>query len=283
MSEVLNSEHLRQWIGREETVTDHLSAALVNKFQSTIGLPNTSAQSGESAPRLIHFCLCQPAVPNSELGEDGHPARGGFLPPVPLPRRMWAGSNIAFFGDLLVGDSVTRQSTIADVVIKEGRTGTLCFVTVDHAISGNAGVVARDRQTIVYRGFDSGAPRKPAEPATTGHSSAVIRPSSTLLFRYSALTFNGHRIHYDRPYATNVEGYPGLVVQGPLQATLLYHFAAQLHDGCKPVQFNFRSTSTLYDNEDFCLHAGTISDGKLDLWSAHSGGPIAMQAEAQWR
>jgi 3-methylfumaryl-CoA hydratase len=283
MSQTLDITHLRQWIGREEVVTDHLSNSLVDKFRSTFGMLPAAAQNGDVAPRLIHFCLCQPAAPINVLGKDGHPARGGFLPPVPLPRRMWAGSDIAFSGDLLTGDTVTRRSTVIDVVAKEGRTGSLCFVTVDHEISGSNGVAAREMQTIVYRALEEAKPLPIFDPAPNGYFSAVIHPTPTLLFRYSALTFNGHRIHYDHPYATNVEGYPGLVVHGPLQATLLFELATKTNEGSPPNSFSFRSASALFDNDHFSLHAGQLKEGRLQMWSARTGGPIAMNAEAFWR
>lgn len=280
----LDSGLLRQWIGRSETATDLLTPTLAERFHATIGLAGPPPGTGELAPRLIHFCLNQPAVPMAEIGEDGHPARGGFLPPVALPRRMWAASEIAFTGDLRVGDTVTRRSTIADVVVKEGRSGILCFVTVEHEVSNHDGLVATDRQSIVYRAMDA-APAAPAapEPAPEGATTAVIEPSVVRLFRYSALTFNGHRIHYDMPYAREAEGYPGLVVHGPLQATLLLHRAAALRVGEPPARFSFRSTSTLFGEDAMCLHAGEMTGDMLSLWTARPGGPVAMQAEARWQ
>ncbi|MCV0383966.1 MAG: MaoC family dehydratase N-terminal domain-containing protein [Erythrobacter sp.] len=284
MTEKLDLEHLRSWIGNEETATDLLTPALAERFHETIGLPGAPAHEGEPAGRLIHFCLCQPSVPMDQLGEDGHPARGGFLPPVPLPRRMWAGSRIEFTGDLAVGDTVERRSRIADVVVKEGRSGTLCFVTVDHEVSGGTGVAVKERQTLVYRAMENGAaaPATPAEPAPQGNAFVDIDPAPPLLFRYSALTFNGHRIHYDHPYATQVEGYPGLVVHGPLQATLLLHLAARERGGQAPDRFTFRSVSTLFDHETMRLNADQSDGNSLALWTARPGGPVAMQAEAHW-
>ncbi|WP_313441088.1 MaoC family dehydratase N-terminal domain-containing protein [Novosphingobium sp.] len=282
MTSTLDTAHLQEWIGREEVAVDHLTPALAERFHATLSLPGEAPRDGEVAPRLIHFCLCQPVAPMDALGEDGHPARGGFLPPVPLPRRMWAGSDIAFSGELLVGDVVTRRSVVSEVTAKEGRTGALCFVTVDHEISGSAGIVAQDRQTIVYRALDAASPAREPEPAATGASTVAVSPTAPLLFRYSALTFNGHRIHYDHPYATSVEKYPGLVVHGPLQATMLLHLAATLGGKGAPDRFSFRSTSTLFDTEGFFLHAGHVADGELRLWTARSGGPVAMQAQAFW-
>lgn len=283
MSEAIDTAHLRSWIGREEIVEDVLTTALAERFCATIGLPLDMARAGNAAPRLVHFCLCQPAVPMDQLGEDGHPARGGFLPPVPLPRRMWAGSDIAFDGDLRIGDTVTRRSRIADVAVKQGRSGTLCFVTVEHAIAANGHVAVRDRQSIVYRAVDAGAaPAAAPDPAPRGVEIMSVAPTPTLLFRYSAITFNGHRIHYDQPYATGVEGYEGLVVHGPLQATLLLHMAARLRGGLAPDRFHFRSASTLFDTSAMELHAGPVQDASMQLWTARPGGPVAMRAGAQW-
>lgn len=288
MSHKIDINHLRGWIGREENVADHLTPALVQKFHATIDLPGKPPCVGDAAPRLIHFCLCQPVVGMNNLGADGHPARGGFLPPVPLPRRMWAGSDITFSGDLIVGEAVNRRSTVVDIVVKEGRSGTLCFVTVEHQISGDkSGVVATELQSIVYRDMDGGSSGSSAQPAPDGANKAEVLPSPTLLFRYSALTFNGHRIHYDEPYATQIEGYPGLVVHGPLQATLLLHFAAKLADGVPPDGFVFRSTSTIFAGEEMLLLAdGMVPNGTnrhMKLWTARKGGPVAMQAEASWK
>jgi len=282
MNQTLDLAELQRWIGAEETAEDVLTAALAERFHATLSLDGQAPKQGEAAPRLIHFCLCQPAAPMNALGEDGHPARGGFLPPVPLPRRMWAGSEIAFHGDLHVGDIVQRSSRIADVVVKEGKTGTLCFVTVDHSVAVDGELRVEDRQSIVYRALQSAPAAVSPAAAPVGETVAAIDPAPTLLFRYSALTFNGHRIHYDAPYATGVEGYPGLVVHGPLQATLLLHLAARVGKR-QPDIFRFRSLSTLYDREEMFLNAGTLRDGALPLWTARAGGPVAMQAEARWK
>ncbi|WP_343716363.1 MaoC family dehydratase N-terminal domain-containing protein [Inquilinus sp.] len=273
-------DQLRRWIGREETAEDTVTADLARKFHATLDLPGPPPQAGDAVPRLIHFCLAQPAAPTAELGPDGHPARGGFLPPVPLPRRMWAGGNVAFDGELRVGDAVRRTSRIADVVAKQGRTGPLCFVTVEHVIEAGGRAAVRERQDLVYRGPDGGA-KAPAPPAEPGRQQRRVEAGATLLFRYSALTFNGHRIHYDRRHATEAEGYPGLVVHGPLQATLLCHFAAAIR-GTPPARFVFRSHSTLFDGDAVALHAGEAEGEALRLWTARESGPVAMAAEAFW-
>lgn len=288
--------HLSQWIGREEEQADDLTPALVRRFRATLGLPgnapedapvdapedtpeDTPAGAAPVAPQLIHLCLGLPAT--TDTGPDGHPARGGFLPPVPLPRRMWAGGRFAFHAPLRVGEPVLRRSRIADVQARQGRSGPLCFVAVDHQILQSGRLAVSERHDIVYRGLSPAAPpaAPPDSPAPAGEHQRRVTPTPTLLFRFSAITFNGHRIHYDAPYATGVEGYPGLVVHGPLQAALLCHFAAGLQ-GAPLRRFAFRSRAALFDTGDFTLNARRTDRG-LSLWTATPGGPVAMEAEAE--
>ncbi|MFG1347407.1 MaoC family dehydratase N-terminal domain-containing protein [Xanthobacter autotrophicus DSM 431] len=275
----LDIDHLKSWIGREEAATEEVTAALVRRFRATFDVEPGDPVPGDVAPRFIHLCLAPPAVPMHALGPDGHPRRGGFLPPVPLPRRMWAAGSLAFTGDLRVGDTMRRISRVEDLSVKEGRSGTLCFVTVRHAIEADGRPVLTEVQDIVYRGLDTGEAARTATPAEAGPHRREVEPSPPLLFRYSALTFNGHRIHYDHPYVTQVEGYPGLVVHGPLQATLLYRFAAEIL-GTPPARFTFRGLSPLFDDRPFFLNARKAENDTLKLWSAAPGGPVAMQAEA---
>ncbi len=277
--EAADFDAARAWIGRETRQDDVLTADLAGKFHATLGLDGAAPQAGEAAPPLIHFCLAQPAFPMEELGRDGHPRLGAFLPPVPLPRRMWAGGELRFLKPLRVGDGVTRVSRIADVVPKSGRTGPLCFVTVEHEILAEGAPCVRETQTLVYRSDEAGAPPA-AEPAPTGEVTRGLDTPPVLLFRYSALTFNGHRIHYDRRYAQDVEHYPGLVVHGPLQATLLCLLAGELK-GRMPSAFRFRSLSTVFDDDGLVLHAKATGDG-FSLWTARPGGPVAMAAEAEF-
>ncbi len=284
MSTDIDLAHLQQWIGRTQVAEDVVAPSLVDRFNATIGLDACRARAGDVAPRLIHFCLCVDAVPTAALGADGHPARGDFLPPVPLPRRMWASSALQFEGDLRVGDAVRRHSRVASVEVKQGKGGALCFVKVEHRITANDQPVVTETQTIVYRDAAAGAsaPAPAPDPAPQGVDVTRVDIAPPLLLRYSALTFNAHRIHYDLPYATGEEGYPGLVVHGPLQATLLFHFAARCHDGRAPDRFSFRGVAPAFGGAPLDLHAGHMEAGKLDLWSAAPQGPIAMQAEAEW-
>lgn len=277
----MDVEALRSWIGREERSSDVLTAELVRRFSATLGLPIGTPGPGDLAPPLIHFCLAPAVAPTDQLGADGHPHRGGFLPPVPLPRRMWAGGALNVFGHLKVGDAVRRLSRIVDVAAKQGQSGPLCFVTVEHSLHVGERTVLQERQDIVYRGGDASPARPDAPAAATGERRRSVEVSAPLLFRYSALTFNGHRIHYDRNYAGEIEGYPGLVVHGPLQATLLFHFAMSLHNGASPSRFTFRSMSPLFDDQGFDLHASGTGPS-LKLWTARPSGPVAMMAEAEW-
>jgi 3-methylfumaryl-CoA hydratase len=281
----LDAKLLRSWIGRTTSARDVITPRLAQELRVTLDGDGPPPQEGDTCPLAIHWCLAPPMVPQSRLGPDGHPARGDFLPPVPLPRRMWAAGRLEFFDPLRVGDAVERQSKIVDVNIKEGRSGRLCFVAVDHEISTPRGIALKERHDIVYRDAPSGNPAQQAAPAR-GESPRQPQWSGTnvadavMLFRYSALTFNGHRIHYDRQYVTEVEGYPGLIVHGPLQATLLVEFAASVR-GVGPRVFSFRALNPLFDGQDFTLNAAE-GEGGLDLWIAGPGGRTTMAGKAEW-
>ena len=229
------------WIGKSETRHDVITPGLLDRFCATLDQPVT----GE-IPQGLHWCLCLPDAPTAELGTDGHPKKGGFLPPIPLPRRMWASSSVSFDQPLQLGNEISRVSTIASIEEKSGKSGDLVFVAIDHETHVGDRIAVRERQNIVYREPASA----PAKPAARGAADAskwdwqqTILPSETLLFRYSALTFNSHRIHYDRPYAVEEEGYAGLVVQGPLMATLLLNLAAAKLGANKLSRFSFRGQS----------------------------------------
>jgi 3-methylfumaryl-CoA hydratase len=218
----------------------------------------------------------------SELGPDGHPTRGGFLPPVPLPRRMWAGGELEFFDTLRVGDETTRTSRIADVTMKTGSSGVLCFVSVDHLVTTPRGTALRERQDIVYRDMSTApAPAKPpASPPAAQHQETHMA-DPVLLFRYSALTFNGHRIHYDRDYVTKVEGYPGLIFHGPMQAAFIVELAAKLRDGKAPKKFSYRGVQPLFEGSEFSVNANDTGSG-MELWTANSEGQPTMKGTATW-
>ncbi|MBK9082592.1 MAG: MaoC family dehydratase N-terminal domain-containing protein [Rhizobiales bacterium] len=271
---------LKTWEGRAETARDTLTPWLVAAYRATLDMADASLDPGAPAPQGVHWCLALPTVRSSELGSDGHAARGGFLPPVPLPRRMWAGGRVRFSDDLRIGDEVTRRSTVKSVEMKEGRTGRLVFVVVEHRVETARGLAITEEHDIVYRGLEAPAVRptgqtKAAEPADATRS---IDPSAPLLFRYSALTFNGHRIHYDRKYTMETEGYPGLIVHGPLQATLLIGLGAELA-GRPLARFDFRATKPLFDLAPFTI-SGRRAETGFALWAADAAGERTMSAEA---
>ncbi|MGY8684479.1 MaoC family dehydratase N-terminal domain-containing protein [Bradyrhizobium sp. UFLA05-153] len=283
MTEKLDIDHLRQWIGRTQEATDTVTAQLVKGLRATLFQEVGEPRSGDAAPFTVHWCLAQPVFPMSMLGPDGHPTRGGFLPPVPLPRRMWAGGEIEFFEPLRVGDDSTRTSRIADVTVKTGSTGTLCFVAVEHTITSPRGVAIRERQDIVYRAMTSSQPggaKAPPPPPKAQHRETHVS-DPVLLFRYSALTFNGHRIHYDRDYVTKVEGYPGLIFHGPLQAALIIEMAAKMRGGKAPKKFSYRGVQPLFEGTEFSVNAND-TDAGLELWTANAEGQPTMKGTAVW-
>jgi len=283
MTEKPDLDHLRQWIGRSTQASDIVTAQLVKELRATLFLEIGEPKAGDAAPFTTHWCLAQPVFPASELGPDGHPARGGFLPPVPLPRRMWAGGELEFFDTLRLGDEVTRTSRIAEVTMKTGSTGALCFVSVDHLVTTPRGTAIRERQDIVYRDVSptSPAPAKPAGPPPAAKHRESHMADTVLLFRYSALTFNGHRIHYDRDYVTRIEGYPGLIFHGPMQAALLVEFAARLHGGNAPKKFAYRGVQPLFEGSEFSVNANN-TDAGMELWTANSERQPTMKGTATW-
>jgi 3-methylfumaryl-CoA hydratase len=284
MSEPVDLDHLRQWIGRTNEVSDTVTAQLVKGLRATLFQEIGEPSTGDAAPFTTHWCLGQPVYPMSELGPDGHPARGGFLPPVPLPRRMWAGGELEFLDTLRVGDVAKRISRIADVTMKTGSTGVLCFVSVAHEVTTPRGVAIRERQDIVYRDVSTtpqaASAKAPPPPPVAQHRETHVS-DPVLLFRYSALTFNGHRIHYDRDYVTKVEGYPGLIFHGPLQATFIVELAAKLHGGQPPKKLSYRGLQPLFEGSEFSINANDTGAG-MDLWTANSAGQPTMRGTGTW-
>ena len=281
----LDVAHLRTWIGRQETLTDQVTHVPVEALSATLDRDDPRPKAGDALLPLWHWLYFLPLARQSEIGPDGHPKRGGFLPPVPLPRRMWAGGRFTFHAPLRVGDAISRVSTIADVTVKEGRSGSLCFVLVRHEISGPNGLALTEEHDIVYR--DMPPPGEaPATPPPTpvgapdGVWSRTIEPDDAMLFRYSALTFNSHRIHYDRRYVTGTEGYPGLIVHGPLIATLLVDLLRR-NSGAELRGFKFRAVSPLFDISPFSVQGRPGDDGRVALWARNAQGGLAMDAEAQ--
>jgi hydroxyacyl-ACP dehydratase HTD2-like protein with hotdog domain len=266
------------YVGRTEQREDRLDARLIRGMAATLGLPEPAA-----LPPLWHWMLFQDWVMPDGIGPDGHPKRGGFLPPVhDLPRRMWAGGRVAFTGAALhAGDAVRRTSTILSVAEKAGGSGRLVFVTVKHVVEGPRGIAIEEEQDIVYRGAE-GAAVKPAAPAPAWPDAVArtVTPDTVMLFRYSALTGNGHRIHYDHPYVTGVEGYPGLVVHGPLQATLMAGLALEAAPGARLARFAFRGKRPCFDGRALAVLARR--DGaQMALETRDDTGATCMQAEAE--
>lgn len=275
------SDDLRQWVGRTEIARDEIGAQAVRAFRATITGELDQPAQGEEAPLGFHWCLAPRLATLAETDADGHPKRGDFLPPVDLPRRMWAGGELELLQPLKVGDSVERRSRIAAVDFKHGRSGPLCFVTVTHEIVVASETSLRERHDIVYREKAAGAASKPEAPATVHAAEQIIDPSPVLLFRYSALTFNSHRIHYDADYARNEEGYDGLVVHGPLQATLLLQHAANIA-GRPPRRFIYRGMAPVTHGRPIRVRSAAPAGNTLDCWTSSETVPLAMTAKAFW-
>ena len=276
---------LSDWIGRAETVADTVTATPYAALCATLDWPGERPPAGTPLPALWHWLYFLPLARQSEIGPDGHAKRGGFLPPVPLPRRMWAGSDFEFHEPLLVGDTLARTSTIVDVKEKSGRTGTLLFVRVRHEIrrNGAAQVALTEHHNIVYREAPRPgdvAPPPVAAPAEFAWRREVVA-DDVLLFRYSALTFNGHRIHYDRKYVTEVEDYPGLIVHGPLIATLLMDLLRRERPQARVSRFEFKAVRPTFDIHPFSVHGQPAPDGKsVRLWGRDHEGWLTMDATA---
>lgn len=310
----IDIDHLRSWIDRSEALDDVATAAPLRALTATFDRDDPPTGASDFLPPCWHWLYFLPMPRQSEIGPDGHAKRGGFLPPVPLPRRMWAGSQLRFLAPIHVGQSLQRRSRIADVRLKEGRSGPLVFVNVDHEISADGVVAIRERHDIVYRDLPS--PGEPSPPPVAAPSDPTwqrdIEPDDVLLFRYSALTFNGHRIHYDRRYVTEVEGYPGLIVHGPLIATLLLDLLRRELPDATVTAFSFRAVKPLFDIAPFSVcgrleegGSGTDGNGKdgngraasdageggqggaaesagrsVHLWARTAEGHLAMDAKA---
>ena len=279
---------LQAWIGRSETVRDQIGATPVNALNATLDHPTMPVEAGAPLPPLWHWLYFLPLHRQSEIGPDGHARRGGFLPPVPLPRRMWAGRQFEFRAPVRVGDAVERTSTIADVSVKEGRTGKLVFVKVRHDLrcNGSAEPAIVEFHDIVYREAKRpGDVEPPPQAAEVGARwQREIVPDDVLLFRYSALTFNGHRIHYDRKYVTEVEGYPGLIVHGPLIATLLMDLVRRNAPDADIATFRFKAVRPTFDLNPFRVNGQLQADGStVKLWAQDHEGWLTMDAVATLR
>jgi 3-methylfumaryl-CoA hydratase len=284
--------HLQTWVGKQETTPDQITAAPVRALAATLDRQDAPPVIGQTVlPELWHWLYFLPTHRQSELGPDGHAKRGGFLPPIPLPRRMWAGGRLQWKKPLVVGDTITRISTIRSVDHKVGRSGELMFVCVEHQVHTPQGLALVEEHDIVYRDNPtqtSGTQEAAAAPAlapTNATWSKTLHPDDVMLFRYSALTFNGHRIHYDRRYVTEIEHYPGLIVHGPLIATLLVNLVRDCIPGATLSRFQFKAVRPTFDTGPMTVNGRIDLDsdpsGKtIALWAADAQGFLTMQATA---
>lgn len=277
--------HLRNWEGRSETVSDEATASPVRGLAATLDRDDTDVAPGSAVPALWHWLYFLPRALQRDVGADGHPRLGGFLPPIPFPRRMWAGSRLQWHNPIRVGDALERTTRIVSVTHKAGRSGDLVFVTLRHETRSASVLAVTEEQDLVYR-----PPVRPADPVPTPQRapaeaawSREVIPDPVLLFRFSALTFNGHRIHYDRPYATEIEGFAGLVVHGPLIATLLTDLVRRELPQSRVTSFSFRGVRPTCDLHPFRVCGQPASDGKsARLWAQDHEGWITMQADIQF-
>ena len=283
MSTKVDIDHLRKWIGKIDNVTDYVTPIVEQRYRATLNMDIGNPKDGDPVTSGLHWMLGWNLVKNDELGVDSHPALGEFLPPVPLPRRMWAGSEIKVLKPIRVGDKVIKQSTVADIQVKEGRTGLLCFVTAEYNFLVNDEVTINEKHNIVYRdisksGGGSGYSKDIPEQADL---SEKIFMHPTILFRYSAIGFVGHRIHYDHPYTVNEENYPGLIVHGPLQATYLLRAAEKLMG--KPVKsFTHKVMAPVFADSEYMVGVDKMDDGSVSCWGATKEFGVTMRAEAKF-
>jgi len=283
MSTKVDIDHLRKWIGKIDNVTDYVTPIVEQRYRATLNMDIGNPKDGDPVTSGLHWMLGWNLVKNDELGVDSHPALGEFLPPVPLPRRMWAGSEIKVLKPIRVGDKVIKQSTVADIQVKEGRTGLLCFVTAEYNFLVNDEVTINEKHNIVYRdisksGGGSGYSKDIPEKADL---SEKIFMHPTILFRYSAIGFVGHRIHYDHPYTVNEENYPGLIVHGPLQATYLLRAAEKLMG--KPVKlFTHKVMAPVFADSEYMVGVDKMDDDSASCWGATKEFGVTMRAEAKF-
>ncbi|MEE8351239.1 MAG: MaoC family dehydratase N-terminal domain-containing protein [Rhodospirillales bacterium] len=276
--------HLRQWVGRIENARDEVTASPVACLAATLDRDDPAPRTGDPLPPGGHWLYFLAATRQSNLDQNGHAKKGDFLPPVPFERRMWAGGRIRFVMPLHIGDKISRQSEILDVAPKEGKNGPLVFVLVRHRITGPGGLAIEEEHDIVYRGDAPAgvAPPPPKKPAGAPWQ-RVIEPDIAMLFRYSALIFNAHRIHYDRDYTTLEEGYPGLIVHGPLIATLLMDLCRRENPKANLTRFDYRARGPIFDAGPFTI-TGTPTDNSraASLEARDHEGRLAMTAEVEF-
>ena len=282
----MSLDRLKDWIGKTQTSEDLAAPFPARALIATLDENDPDPKTGDALPPLWHWLYFLEVARQSKLGPDGHAERGDFLPPVPLPRRMWAGSRFSFEGEpIRIGDTIKRSSTIKSVEPKSGSTGAMVFVTVQHTISGPRGLSLIEDHDIVYREAPKPgeAARAPNPAPTDATWSRTIEATPPLLFRFSALTFNGHRIHYDQPYVTGTEGYPGLIVHGPLMGLVQIELARRSNPAKIPARFEFRALSPVFAGAPFSVSARHETDGTVSTWIANSTGGLAQQGKVVFR
>lgn len=279
------AEDMSGWIGRQEVLEDEVALPIVRRLAALLDLDPLGYRRGDALPEGWHAVFFAPIARQSQLGHDGHPRKGDFLPPVPLPRRMFAGRRLRYLAPTVIGAEIRRTSTIASITPKTGRTGQMCFVRVDHVVTMDGTPVIHEEHDIVYREEakpGAAPPPKPDTPAELpeAHDTEVYAPETVTLFRYSALTYNGHRIHYDAPYTKGEEGYPDLVVNGGLHALRLHEMARRHLAGGRIGSFSVRNVNPFFVNRKGELRCRREEDGRLSLWVVNERGQIVAQAEA---
>jgi 3-methylfumaryl-CoA hydratase len=283
----LDLKYLQKWIGNAEEAEEELDLWPVTAMMAILDVPaEDRLERGDTLPPTAHWNYFVPRVPESRVDRDGHPQRGDFLPPIPLPRRMWAGSRIEYYNPLVIGQKVSKSSTVQDIKVKEGKSGSLAFVTVRHTYSNVDGIALVEEQDLVYRDNPptaTGVPERKPSPVGAVWSQE-IHPDTPMLFRYSAVTFNAHKIHYDYPYATEVEGYPALIVHGQLIATFLLDNWQRNNSSNTVTRFSFRAMSPLFCGEAFKAEGKPAESGNEgELWACTTSGGLTMQANVAWK
>ena len=278
----INVNELKSWIGNDEIAFDEVSQSLEARFRATLDEDPGNPQKGEIASSGLHWALAPAIVKSSLLGKDSHPKKGEFLPPVPLPRRMWAGCRTHFFKPLKIGDLVKKRSSVVDINLKDGKSGLLCFVTANYEFFVNDHLMIKEDHDLVYRDYDKEDKTifvKNDLPFVKSDYEEKIFAHPTMLFRYSAITFNGHRIHYDYPYSTEEEGYKDLVFHGPLQATLMLR-AAEKYKKAKVKSFSHRGVAPVYANDDLIINIKNKPNDSLNCFTSTKDAGMTMKAEA---
>jgi 3-methylfumaryl-CoA hydratase len=281
-----NETDFSAWIGKSETEHGIVSAYAADYFTATLDRDDPPFKDGDALPPAWHYFYFHELVALAETGEDGHRAKGSFMPPIPYPRRMWAGSKMTFDAPMRIGEKVRKVITIAEIAVKNGASGPLCFVTTTEEVFGEDDrLTTTERRTQVYRDVaDPSAPKPKPRPAPAEAVwSRTIHPSAVMLFRYSALTMNSHRIHYDKDYVRDVEGYPGLLFHGPLTMTMMLDLFRREMPAATITEFDLRAVSPVYDTMDFTVHgAPGDEDGTCKLWAMTGEGALAMTADVSF-